>query len=278
MVTVHNPDSFSTILADPGMKWVTVDENYTLTAIDAGVTVTGGAGIVITLLTGANIGTAIEVFNKSGNTITINAGGGETVDGVASITLANNKKLSLRKMTATEWEAFSFIKNAMVDLIYPIGVYYTQYPDASSNTDSVEFPVSQRPATLFGGTWAEQWSTESVFFRTRGTDSDTGRTAGLQTDQNKSHTHSIDHDHAPVATTNGGGHTHGIFSDDAFGASGGTRATLTTGGTAQTKYAEAVGDHTHSVNLPAFTGTSGSDGGTETRVKNRRIKIWKRTA
>lgn len=303
MVTVHNPDSFSTILADPGMKWVTVDESYILTAIDAGVTVTGGVGVVITLLAGANIGTPLDIYNRSGSAITVNAGGAETVDGNASISLANGDKLSLRKVTAVSWEA----DKEIVNTVYPIGSYYTQYPDASNNTDATEFPTTQRPATMFGGTWVEQWATESVFFRTRGTNSDTDRVSGLQADEiidhqhrinsgKGSHTHTINHDHASVTSSSNGAHTHDVQNiNDSLTVLGGGSIASSPGDrtlSARTLTSTSAGDHTHTVDLPSFSGSSGAGTlpqidtdtvltvqvGTETRVKNRRIKVWKRTA
>ena len=78
---------------------------------------------------------------------------------------------------------------AINDIIHPVNSFYVQYPHASSNTDETEFPVAYRPAALFGGEWAEQWPTESNYFRTRGTDSDTGRTNGRQLDQMQDHDH-----------------------------------------------------------------------------------------
>ncbi len=55
---------------------------------------------------------------------------------------------------------------------YPIGSYYTQYPNSNVNLntkgDSIvtPFPEEKTPAKLFGGTWVEMWSNESVYFRT----------------------------------------------------------------------------------------------------------------
>lgn len=134
-------------------------------------------------------------------------------------------------------------------IAYPVGSYYSQFPDASSNTDATEFPTTQRPATLFGGTWAEQWSTESIFFRTRGTLSDTGRVNGKQEDQGQGHIH------------------NGRVISTYLTASGGTGST----GVSVTTIDPVSG--------PVTDGTNGTPrNGTETRAVNRRIKIWKRTA
>lgn len=138
----------------------------------------------------------------------------------------------------------AYVKAQTLESSYPVGCYYVQFPNASSNTDSAEFPTSQRPATLFGGTWVEQWSTESVFFRTRGTLSDSGRTNGSQDSDIGPHTHSF---------TDGYAYDSGI---DLKGESGGWPEHFS-------------GDR---------TSTTAANTGTETRPVNRRIKVWKRTA
>jgi len=149
-------------------------------------------------------------------------------------------------------EVFSpTVIEGFVNLIYPVGCYYTQYPDADSNTDAVEFPTAQRPATLFGGTWSEQWSTESVFFRTRGADSDTGRVDGLQGDQLQGHEHTVE---ARLNST--GGETNGTLSITGAGVSN-DNVTI----------ALSSKDPYGTVRV-----------GAETRAKNRRIKVWKRTS
>lgn len=136
---------------------------------------------------------------------------------------------------------------AILNAVYPVGCYYTQYPDASSNDDATEFPTTQSPATLFGGTWAEQWATESVYFRTRGTLSDTGRTNGKQEDAFQGHRHNI-----PSLTSEG------------------TSSGIDRGDPASVSYntSDPVTDGTHGTPRTAA----------ETRTVNRRIKVWKRTA
>jgi len=139
------------------------------------------------------------------------------------------------------------------DFVYPVGSYYVQYPDASSNTDATEFPTSQRPATLFGGTWTEQWSTESIFFRTRGTLSDTDRASGSQADAMQGHWHQA-YDHSAV----------GSYADTwVYGDKASESSAI-----AGARVREAVTDGSHGTPRIAA----------ETRVSNRRIKIWKRTA
>jgi hypothetical protein len=144
---------------------------------------------------------------------------------------------------------------------YPVGSYYVQYPDASSNVDATEFPTGQRPATLFGGTWAEQWSTESVFFRTRGAESDSARDAGgFQNHMFEDHFHYFrkSADRADAATQ-----WHGTN----YGAG------------STTFYNDAMGKNSFNVdNTVSVINASSGSRGAETRPRNRRIKVWKRTA
>lgn len=139
---------------------------------------------------------------------------------------------------------------------YPVGSFYVQYPDADSNTLATAFPTSKSPATLFGGTWAEQWGSEGVFFRTLGDPYSEGqdhqRTNGKQTDQFEDHLHSSS---APPYGYVGAGQTGS--SDANWNIKTGTNQA---------------------------TGASLTDGvntlrsGKETRSLNRLIKVWKRTA
>jgi hypothetical protein len=83
--------------------------------------------------------------------------------------------------------------SAIIDIVYPVGCFYTQYPDADDNDLDVAFPSSKSPGTLFGGTWAKQWDTEGIDFHTERT-SDTGlqtRTDGKQADQMQGHKHNV---------------------------------------------------------------------------------------
>jgi hypothetical protein len=142
--------------------------------------------------------------------------------------------------------------NFLLDYVYPVGCYYTQYPDAASNTDATEFPEAQRPATLFGGTWAEQWATESVYFRTRGTLSDSGRVNGSQPDAFQGHYHRL----AFNMTTRRDGATNTGIPDGGLGTTQDTNVTV------------PIADPSNGTPRTAA----------ETRVVNRRIKVWKRTA
>lgn len=131
----------------------------------------------------------------------------------------------------------------------PIGSWYTQY----ANSTGV-FSDDEEPAVLFGGTWTEPFSTEYVFFRTEG-ESET-RTDGLQLDQFLSHLHYIRKngtDIEPQST---------VWSN--------------------TEYPQAVpggsygSNQTLGVGLPKTDGTYTLRTGSETRPRNRLIKVWYR--
>lgn len=140
--------------------------------------------------------------------------------------------------------------SGIVDIVYPVGSFYTQYPDADSNTEATEFPVAYWPATLFGGTWVEQWPTESVYFRTRGTLSDTGRTTGKQEDALQGHIHATQSQYPG-----------------------------TTGNTFNPPSGSGTNGNLHPTQGPITDGTNGTPRtAAETRTVNRRIKVWKRTA
>lgn len=133
---------------------------------------------------------------------------------------------------------------------YPVGSFYTQYPDADSSTLATAFPDAYRPADLFGGTWVAQWDTEGIDFHTERTN-DTGlqtRTSGLQADQFQGHEH--------ASTTN---------SADA----------------GITRYAHGTGGSGYTISTTS-TVTDGTNGtprtGTVTCDSNRLVRIWKRTS
>jgi hypothetical protein len=70
-----------------------------------------------------------------------------------------------------------------LDEMYPIGCFYTQYPEQATGQYSLDFPANHRPQALFGGTWEAKFETEKIFFRTGGTQSaESDRTNGKQGD------------------------------------------------------------------------------------------------
>ena len=85
---------------------------------------------------------------------------------ISSSTQINNKKLN----------------KYIIDLFYPIGSFYVQYPDQNKSIPTSQiFPESASPNNLFPDTiWRKEWDTESIFFRTEGELSNISRVNGLQ--------------------------------------------------------------------------------------------------
>lgn len=82
---------------------------------------------------------------------------------------------------------------ALADALHPVGETYTQYPSVASNDMATAFPEAQEPASLYGGTWTEEFDDEAVFFRTPGkhleATQDVNRTDGKQLDYSQDHQH-----------------------------------------------------------------------------------------
>ena len=155
-----------------------------------------------------------------------------------------------------------FKKQAIFDIIYPVGCFYVQYPDAASSTDATAFPTSTRPATLFGGTWVSQFDTENVYFRTAGTDYQT-RTTGLSADQFQSHLHNI-------ATATG--------TDKVLVASPTYSGASKNGGAYNAAQTTATENSAVTKNYLADGANGTPRVGAVTEPRNRLMKVWKRTA
>lgn len=146
--------------------------------------------------------------------------------------------------------------------------------------------VSTTPATLFGGTWSRigqgrvlvgQDGTQTEFDTSEETGGEKNHT--ITAGELPSHTHAIDHNHPAADSEPAGNHTHVLTRKDGVGNSSGVArgdGTADADGTTA-----AVLDHVHSVNLPAFSGTSGATG-TGTAANNLQpylvVYMWKRTA
>jgi microcystin-dependent protein len=147
--------------------------------------------------------------------------------------------------------------------------------------------VSTSPATLFGGgTWTRigqgrvlvgQDATQTEF----DTVEETGgsKTHTLTSAEIPSHTHSISHDHPAFDSSNAGGHTHVLTRKAGSGTSTGVvrgNATTSADGTTNTD-----GSHNHTVQIPPYSGSSGS-AGSNTAHNNLQpylvVYMWKRTA
>jgi hypothetical protein len=74
-----------------------------------------------------------------------------------------------------------------------------------------------------------------------------------------SHQHTINHDHGSISTSSDGAHTHSFTVFDQDGSISRVRSSNGLG-TANSFSTSSSGSHTHSVDLPNFTGTSGSAG------------------
>ena len=169
-------------------------------------------------------------------------------DYTATTTLADGDIIPVAPATPGNYLkiAWSALKQLIINLIYPVGSFYVQYPDAASNDAAIAFPSSKSPAALFGGTWQLVFSTEGIVFQTEGYDGE-GRINGLMEDQVERHVH-------PPARTN-------FVIDPILGACGGTGNGVYTGGDI--------------CNLTGYQ-TSSSRSGTRTAHRNRLMRLYKR--
>jgi microcystin-dependent protein len=146
--------------------------------------------------------------------------------------------------------------------------------------------VSTSPATLFGGTWSRIAQGRVLVGQDSGqTEFDVAEETGgakthtLTSGELPAHVHAIDHDHGAVSSANDGNHTHTITRKAAAGTSTGVvrgNATASADGTT-----DAIGTHTHSVDIPNYVGNSGSVG-SGTAHNNLQpylvVFMWKRIA
>ena len=85
------------------------------------------------------------------------------------------------------------LSNYIINLKYPVGSYYIQYPENNNNNhweteddlkknkdQDLTFPKSKSPAVLFGGKWENLFKNEGVYFRTPGMVANDGRVNGFQ--------------------------------------------------------------------------------------------------
>lgn len=148
--------------------------------------------------------------------------------------------------------------------------------------------VNTNPAAMFGGTWVSVGSGRMLI----GVDSadaamdaagDTGgdKTVTLGVANLPPHTHSINHDHSNATTNNAGGHDHTITRKLDVGSGTGVRRGATASDTDDAVTGNA-GSHSHTVNIPSYSGNSGSGSGTSTPVNNLppylAVYMWRRTA
>jgi hypothetical protein len=147
----------------------------------------------------------------------------------------------------------------LLEILFPYGSFYVQYPDKNSNYDSDQFPINKSPGRLFGGDWQEQWPEESIFFRTRGTEASENRVNGFQNDALKMFV-------GKSAFNQTNYRNPGIGNTGIFG-----------GGVSIQKMGTDYGSGSDVGHVDYFdSATQSNTSELETRVRNRQIKIWKR--
>lgn len=161
--------------------------------------------------------------------------------------------------------AVDFVSKGIFDIVWPIGVLYTQYPQQKS------------PQELFPNTTWEEVNYSGAFFRASGGNA-AAFNGGKQGQSIQSHSHpfswSGSHSH-PITDP---GHSHSIptgtqdghdegLNDHAFDTSPNAHSTVS-----------SKTDITIDSATISISGTTGSAGGNETRPANYTIRIWKRTA
>jgi len=156
------------------------------------------------------------------------------------------------------------MKQWVLDYLYPVGKEYAQYPVIGSNTEADAFPVANRPATRFGGTWTEIFTSDDAFFKVGTTDHQT-RTDGLSPDQMQRITGGDNN--LFFVLTQAGAYPS---SDGALRA---TNNTLQAGSGGAYGQIRLKFDSYFSPNARTSATTSGV-----TEPRNYRMKIWKRTA
>lgn len=147
--------------------------------------------------------------------------------------------------------------------------------------------VSTSPATLFGGgTWIRIGQGRVLVGQDPAqTEFDTAEETGgekthtITSGELPSHTHTNNHNHAFFQSNNSGQHTHVLTRKAGSGTSTGVvrgNGTASADGTT-----EAEPDHTHGIQIPAYSGTSGATG-SGTPANNLQpylvVYMWKRTA
>ena len=153
---------------------------------------------------------------------------------------------------------------AIIDMVWPIGVIYTQYPQQKS------------PQELFPNTTWEELKYDGAFFRASGGNA-AAFNGGKQGQSIQSHDHSFSWSGSHSHGVTDPGHSHGIptgtqdahnegLNDHSYGFEKNNSTSSSTTGI-------SIDSETISI-----SGTTGSAGGNETRPENYTIRIWKRTA
>ncbi|MDR1174853.1 MAG: hypothetical protein LBK83_05220 [Treponema sp.] len=203
---------------------------------------------------------------------------GGTPDNAREDQLKNAVMAKLAPLASMEWVTTKLVPLASMEwvksTVWPIGTVYTQYPatDAAGNPvatgdAATEFPASQAPAALFGGTWIACFENESVFFRSGGKTnlSTDGRSNGKQGDASRNITGGIGGDNNGLAMVNNGN----ISGVGAITISSNKASFYLNNGTWSGELRSLGINAANAPNSPTAS---------ENRPVNRRIIIWKKTA
>ncbi len=159
------------------------------------------------------------------------------------------------------------IRQYILDVLFPYGSFYVQYPNKNSNNDSEAFPAEKSPSRLFGGDWQEQWPEESIFFRTNGYNAKENRINGYQSDALRTFINLDTDSNIPhlKPVFEGNGIFQSLDKTSPFSYSYNCGRLRGLASIPVTKYF-TVFDSMNQSNTSEL----------ETRVKNRQIKVWKR--
>lgn len=153
---------------------------------------------------------------------------------------------------------------AIIDMVWPIGVIYTQYPQQKS------------PQELFPNTTWEEVNYDGAFFRASG-----GQAAAFnggkqgQSIQRHNHGFSWSGSHSHRVSDPGHSHVYELGEDDGGTGQAGERTKRYFGW--KTTHSATTGISIDNAKI-SISGTTGSTGENETRPENFTIRIWKRTA
>jgi microcystin-dependent protein len=164
---------------------------------------------------------------------------------------AGDIKYSARSTPTTGWllcDGSAVNRTTYADLFTAIGTTY----GVGDGSNTFNVPDYRGKSILGAGTGS------GLTARTRG---DSGGSETISTAELPVHTHTIDHNHPAVTSSSDGNHTHTqIVRLFGGGASGGAGGVVDAASYVNVNETGAAGAHTHSVDVAALTGNSGSTG------------------